>query len=137
MTGSPFFDSNTLLHLVSNDTAKADRANTLLRAGGIVSVQVLNEVVNVSTRKFRASWPQTDTLLALVRANCEVVPLTEATHDLGRQLAERHRLQVYDAMVVAAALLADADTLYSEDMHDGLRVRGQLTLRNPFRAQPH
>jgi predicted nucleic acid-binding protein len=35
-------------------------------------------------------------------------------------------------MIVASALLADADTLYSEDMHDGLLVEGRLRIRNPF-----
>jgi predicted nucleic acid-binding protein len=35
-------------------------------------------------------------------------------------------------MIAAAALLADCDTLYSEDMHDGLLVAGRLRITNPF-----
>ena len=60
--------------------------------------------------------------------------LTEETYDLGRQLAARYGLSVYDAMIVASALLAGADTLYSEDMHDGLLVENCLRIRNPFRT---
>ena len=41
-------------------------------------------------------------------------------------------LSVYDAMIVAAALIAGCTTLYTEDMHDGLLVEGQLRLVNPF-----
>jgi predicted nucleic acid-binding protein len=37
-------------------------------------------------------------------------------------------------MIVAAALHADCDTLWSEDMHDGLVIDGRLRVLNPFRA---
>jgi predicted nucleic acid-binding protein len=39
---------------------------------------------------------------------------------------------IYDALVVAAALEAGCATLYSEDLHDGQTIDGQLTIRNPF-----
>ena len=78
---------------------------------------------------------QVDVLLAAVRANCRVVPLTEATHDLGLEVAERYRLSVYDAMIVAAAMLAGDGVLHTEDLQDGLRVEGGLTIRNPFRKR--
>ena len=49
-----------------------------------------------------------------------------------RALAERYGLSVYDAMIIAAALLAGCTTLWSEDMQDGLLVEGQLRIANPF-----
>jgi len=55
-----------------------------------------------------------------------------ATHQKGLLLAERYGLSVWDSMIVAAALAADCDTLFSEDMHDGLMVDGSLTITNPF-----
>jgi len=36
--------------------------------------------------------------------------------------AERYGLSVYDAMIVAAALLGGCKTLYSEDMQDGFLI---------------
>ncbi|MFT4242469.1 MAG: PIN domain-containing protein [Acidovorax sp.] len=132
MPADIFFDSNTLLYLVSSDTRRADRADALLKKGGFISVQVLNEISHVMLRKFKASWQDVDDLLALVRANCKVMPLTEATYQQGRHLAERYKVQVYDAMILAAALQAGAKTLFSEDMHDGLLVEGRLKVRNPF-----
>ena len=135
MSADPFFDSNVLLYLASADAAKADRAEVLLADGGTVSVQVLNEMSNVAIRKHGMTWTQVGILLEPVRALCRIEPLTEATYDLGAELAARYRLSVYDAMIVAAALLAGADTLYSENMHDGLRIEGQLRIRNPFRAR--
>ena len=64
---------------------------------------------------------------------CTIVPISEETHDAGLQLAERHGLSVYDAMIVAAALLAGCKTLLSEDMQDGQVFEGRLKVRNPFR----
>ena len=55
-----FFDTNVLLYLLSEDRTKADIAEGLLRDGGTVSVQVLNEIANVTQRKFRMNWAQSD-----------------------------------------------------------------------------
>ena len=54
-----FFDTNVLLYLLSADATKADRAEELLKdQGGIVNVQVLNEFVNVATRKLAMSFAE-------------------------------------------------------------------------------
>lgn len=129
-----FFDSNVLLYFASSDPIKADQAEAVMRQGGVVSVQVLNEIASVARRKMKLSWAETHDVLMLVRAQFDVQPLTLETHELGMQVAERHRLSVYDGMIVASALLAGCDELLSEDMHDGLVVEGRLTIRNPFRA---
>ncbi len=127
-----FIDTNVLLYLLSADVQKADRAESILLSGGLISVQVLNELVNVAKGKLSMSWTEINEFLMLVRAMCGVEPLTEQTHDRGRQIAERYKISVYDAMIVAAALIGECDILYSEDMHDGLVVDGRLLVRNPF-----
>jgi predicted nucleic acid-binding protein len=38
----------------------------------------------------------------------------------------------WDALILAAALAAGCDTLYSEDMQDGQIFEGRLTVKNPF-----
>ncbi|MDD5276268.1 MAG: hypothetical protein PHR16_09320 [Methylovulum sp.] len=38
-----FFGTNVLLYLLSADNRKADKAEALVAAGGVISVQVLNE----------------------------------------------------------------------------------------------
>ncbi len=127
-----FFDTNVLIYLLSEDRTKADIAEGLLRDGGTVSVQVLNEIANVTQRKFRMSWAQSDEFLLMLREFLTVEPLTCDTHDLGIALARKHALSVYDAMIVAAGLLAGCDTLLSEDMQDGYKVEGRITISNPF-----
>ena len=45
---------------------------------------------------------------------------------------DRYRFHFYDSLIVAAALDAGCDRLYSEDLQDGQRVE-DLTVENPFR----
>ncbi len=127
-----FIDTNILLYLLSEDSNKADRAETIVRAGGTISVQVLNELANVTHRKLAMSWMEINELLSLIRSLCAIEPLTIKTHDRGLFVAERYKLSVYDAMIVAAALLGECKTLYSEDMQDGLLIDNQLRICNPF-----
>ena len=131
MPGS-FFDSNVLLYLVSSDDIKRNCAENLMRAGGVISVQVLNEIANVCRRKFRMSWEETVELLLKLRRALEVEPMVIDTHDRGLRLAQRYELALYDSMLIGAAVRARCDTFWSEDMHDGLVIEGQLTIRNPF-----
>lgn len=129
-----FADTNVLLYLMSQDPAKADRAEAILRAGAVISVQVLNEITSVARRKLGMSWQELGEFLTMVCALCPPEPLTVETHDRGRWVAERYGLSVYDAMIVASALLAQCERLYSEDMQDGLVIDGRLQVCNPFTA---
>ena len=127
-----FIDTNILIYLLSEDFTKADRAETIVRAGGTISVQVLNELASVTHRKLAMSWMEIAELLSLIRSLCSIEPLTIETHDMGILVAERYKLSVYDAMIVAAALLGGCETLWSEDMRDGLLIDNQLRICNPF-----
>jgi predicted nucleic acid-binding protein len=127
-----FFDTNVVLYLLSEDTAKSDRAEELLASGGRVSVQVLNEFAAVTSRKLGMGWKDISEILTQVRAVCPVEPITIQTHERGLAVASRYRLNVYDAMIVASALLARCKLLYSEDLQQGQVFERQLTVRNPF-----
>jgi predicted nucleic acid-binding protein len=130
-----FFNSNVLAYLASGDSAKADRAEAVLRDGGAISVQVLNEIANVARRKMGMSWQETRGLLSSLRGLLTVHPLTIETHELGLALAERHQLAIYDALIAASALLAGCDRLWSEDMQDGMAIDRRLRIVNPFRER--
>jgi predicted nucleic acid-binding protein len=131
MPGS-FLDSNIVLYLASEDLLKADRAQELVAEGGTISVQVLNEIANISRRKMGLSWAETRNFLLMIRGLLKVEPLTIEIHDVGISLAERYQLSVYDSMIVSAALSAECDTLLSEDLQDGLLINGRLRVLNPF-----
>jgi predicted nucleic acid-binding protein len=127
-----FLDSNVILYLAAEEQAKADCAEELVTQGGTISIQVLNEVANVLRRKMSMSWPETRTFLSTIRELLNVESVTIATHETGIDLAEQYGLSVYDGMIAAAALSANCDTLFSEDLQDGLLIRGRLRIINPF-----
>ena len=134
MPGS-FFDTNVLLYLASRDLAKADRADKLIGEGGTISVQVLNEIANVCRRKMGMSRTETREFLTTIKSLLPVQPLTIEVHDTGLALAERYGLSTYDAMIVASALHADCDKLWSEDMQDDMAIENRLRITNPFRER--
>ena len=127
-----FIDSNVILYLLDSGP-KAERAEAVLAQGGVISVQVLNEVLVNCVRKAGMSFEEAGDFLAGVRQLCRVTDLTVEVHDVGRAVALRYGLSVYDAMIVGAALVADCERILSEDMQDGLVIEGVLTVRNPFR----
>ena len=126
-----FFDTNVLLYLLSNDAARADRAEALLAAGGVVSVQVLNEFASVASHKLMMTIPEVREILSTVRSVCVVKSVDVETHDLGLELAERYGFSIYDGLIVAAAVRAGCAILYTEDLQRG-QVIENLTIRNPF-----
>ena len=130
----PFLDTNVLVYAALQPDPRSDAARALLRDGGVISVQVLNEFANVARRKLRRPWPEVLQALAAVRALCPAPwPLTVATHEAALALAERTGYALYDALILASALEAGCDTLFSEDLQDGQVIDGRLTVRNPFR----
>ena len=127
----PFIDSNVVLYLFSSDTVKADRAESLLQSGGLISVQVLNEVASVCLRKLKMTWEDVDAVLETLKSTCEVLPVTLASHEKAVGLAKRFQISFYDANIVATAILCGADTLFSEDMQNGMSMES-VTVVNPF-----
>jgi predicted nucleic acid-binding protein len=128
-----FYDTNVLVYLASGYSAKADAAERAISLGGTISVQVLNEFAHVSRRKMGFSWAEVHSFLATIRGALSVVPVTVAVHELGLELAECYGFSLYDAMIVAAALANGCDTLFTEDLQDGLSV-ADLVVVNPFKA---
>lgn len=127
-----FVDTNVLLCLASGDQRRIGIVENLLRRGCTVSVQVLNEIANVASRKMRLSPQQTIDFVAGIRSLVTVSSVTEQIHLTGLALRTRYNFSVYDAIIVAAALDSGCGTLMSEDMQNGLKVDGRLEIRDPF-----
>lgn len=127
-----FIDTNVLLYLLSGDTFKSSIAEATVAKGATVSVQVLNEFAAVASRKFQMSVSEITDVLSAIRVNCSVVPVDEDAHDLGMTFVERYRLRVFDAMLLASAMLADCRIFLSEDLQHGQKFLDELTVINPF-----
>lgn len=135
-----FLDTNVFVYTFdATAPAKRARARDLVRdalAGreGCISSQVANEFANLALRKFRVPLSP-DECRSYFDAVLEPLCLVAWSPDLLRRALELHgqaRLSWYDALIVAAALAADCDTLYSEDLQHGQRF-GRLTIKDPFK----
>jgi predicted nucleic acid-binding protein len=125
-------DTNVVVYAFVDDHRK-EMARSLLTKDPCLSVQVLNEFTRVARRKLKLGWPKVDeAVVELVRLSNSIVSLTTTVHHQGRRIAERYRLGIYDALIIAAALEGGCETLFSEDMQDGLVIDNRLTVRNPF-----
>jgi predicted nucleic acid-binding protein len=122
-------DTNILDYAHVADRKKF-RAERLLAQGGLISAQVLNEFTSVMHRKIGRSWEDVEEATKDIRATLlNILPLTAQTQ--AQALARMQRLAFCDAPIVASALEAGCDTLWTEDLQDG-RLFGALVVRNPF-----
>jgi predicted nucleic acid-binding protein len=135
MSDKAFFDTNVLVYIVGQEDERTAVAEALVAGGGVLSVQVLNELAAVARRKLGLTWDEVGEALAAIRVLCpSPVALTIETHEAGLRIAAQYQLHIYDALVAAAALEAGCTMLYSEDLQDGQVIDGCLTIRNPFKT---
>jgi len=134
--GLCFVDTNVLLYAVDDSVPpKRDTAECLLaqlhrEQLGVVSTQVMLELAHNLTRKLKVS-KATAALMTAAYAQWRVVPADAHLVLKALARAAESQLSVWDAMVVEAAILSGAQTLYTEDLTHGQRF-GALTVVNPF-----
>ena len=129
-----FLDTNVLVYALAKNDTRKPRAQELVLAGGIVSVQILNEFTSVARKKLLLSWAEVKEAVEALLLLCpDPAPITVDVHHRARDIAEKYGYGIYDGLVIAAALEAGCSILYSEDLQDGQRIEGQLTIRNPFK----
>ncbi len=127
-----FFDTNTLLYLLSSDTKKADWVTKNLQQSNVISVQVLNEFTSASIRKIKISSSELDEFLDLFTSTFSVRSLDIDTFETGLMVSRRYGYHHYDSMIIAAALQAGCEKLYSEDMQHRQVIDKRLQIVNPF-----
>ncbi len=132
MSAKTFFDTSVLIYVVTKSDWRSQIAAGRLRAGGVISTQVLNEFVNVSRKNMQQDWGAIKQDLEDIRRLCDpVLPVTLATHEEGLRIAQSYGYRIYDSLMIASAIESGCSTLLSEDMQDGQNI-GSLTIQNPF-----
>lgn len=126
-----FLDTNVLIYAQGGED-KSEVARQTILAGGVISVQVLNEFAAVLRRKFGFEWEVIADAVADVRAALDPVrSIDVATHVETLSIARAHGFSLYDSLIVASALEAGCDRLLTEDLQAGQRIGG-LVVVNPF-----
>lgn len=131
-----FFDTNVLVYCTDSTAPKKQvRARQLVAQSAAageatLSTQVLIELFHVLTRKQKMP-PATAQALVQAYGTWRVIVGDLALVEAAIGTSTAHRLSIWDAMVVEAALRSGAQTLYTEDLTHGQRF-GELTIVNPF-----
>jgi predicted nucleic acid-binding protein len=125
-------DSNVLLYLFDKDPAKKTKAAEILQRSPFVHPQVLCEVANVLRRRFKFDKASVLNAIEDILMYCACLSFTEDTFRAAFALIARYDFQLFDGIIVAAALEARCTILYSEDMQHELLVNGKLRIINPF-----
>jgi predicted nucleic acid-binding protein len=83
-------------------------------------------------RNFKMQKQELMHLCSLWLEKCSVQPVILSTIKLAQELIGKYNFQVFDGIIIAAALEADCDILYSEDMQNGQIIENILKIANPF-----
>ncbi len=132
MTARVFADTNLFIYAESQDQDKSFRAVAIIQAAPVISTQVINETVSVLIRKHGFLLSEAHEIAESLLDLCEVVAVNAHAIRKAIDLAKRYSLSHWDSLIIAAALLADCQTLFSEDMQHGQVFDNQLEVVNPF-----
>lgn len=140
MNGRAFFDTNILIYAFEQSRSEKTEAAALLLSkatvgrSGVLSYQVIHEFFNVALRKFRPVMTAVEARRVL-RHFADTFQIVTPSSDTIARAIEVHRgfhFQWFDSLILAAALEARCDVLYTEDMQHGQEIDG-LTVLDPFR----
>ncbi len=139
MSDKYFIDTNILIYTFDSRAKKKQVIamdlveNALSQNSGIISYQVVQEFLNVATRKF--SKPMSidkakEYLNQVLMPLCEIYP-NNLLYQTALTISQDTGYSWYDSLIISSAQSANCNILYSEDMHDGHKVSG-LSIINPF-----
>ena len=125
-----FIDTNIWLYalLDTGETEKSSRAKELLaQIEPILSLQVINEICVNLIKKAGFTEEQISQLIEAIYEKYPVVEMDENILLTASQLRQEYALSFWDSMIAA-----NVEILYSEDMQNGLTIRGNLEIKNPL-----
>ena len=128
-----FVDSNIWLYTFIQQDAKKAAAQQLVKQNRVcLSSQVVNEVCRNLVRKAAFDEFRLRQVIERFYFAYLAIDLNEQILLAGSDLRLKYNFSLWDGLIVAAALAANATVLYSEDMHNGLIVKNKLKIVNPF-----
>jgi predicted nucleic acid-binding protein len=139
MSASFFLDTNVFAYEYAGvSPGKQAVANALIERAlednvGVISFQVVQEFFSVAFRRFNPPMtpPEAEEYLAITLAQFRTIHSSYALYQSALELSRSYSLSWYDSLIVAAALEAECQILYTEDLQHGQKF-GSLKVQNPF-----
>lgn len=140
MTDRIFLDTNMLVYLFDTAEKKkhARTKNLLLEHVGkatlYISAQVINEFVNITTRKIKnpVTFEKHRHILSFLQVVFIISPLTVHTSLIAVDLKLKYNFSYWDSLILASALENKCSVVYSEDMQHNQLIEESLKIVNPF-----
>jgi len=127
-----FVDSNILIYLTDTDQYKKQIVEKIIVDRPLINSQIAVEVANVFRRKFGFTKFALLSLWQDMLNDYTIISTDSRSIQKAIQLVNRYDFQLFDALIVADALISDCTILYSEDMQHKMIVENKLTIINPF-----
>ena len=131
-----FLDSNILVYAFDkSDLEKHNTSKNIINNGGFcISVQVVNEFVNVVTSKIetKISYEKVSDIIDLFPLFLTIKNLSFETSRSAIKLKNKYRYSYFDSLILASALENDCDILFSEDLQHNQIIENKLKIINPF-----
>jgi predicted nucleic acid-binding protein len=135
-TSKVFFDANILLYSIDGSAgAKQKRCQALLEKAeeektGVISTQVLQEFYSIATRKFKMDPLAAKEALIALEVH-EIVVVSPVLIQSAVDCQVINKISFWDALIVVAAEAALCESICTEDLNSGQRIRG-MRIENPF-----
>jgi predicted nucleic acid-binding protein len=142
MTAKVFVDTNVLVYC--RDASEPDKQARALawmaalwdKRSGRLGFQVLQEFYVTVTAKLDPGLPPELARLSVRNLLAwNPIAVDARVMDEAWRLQDRFRIQWWDALILAAALVADCRYLLSEDFQEGMEMGG-IKVVNPFMNRP-
>jgi len=139
MSDRYFIDTNIFAYTFDKKSKKKAKiskdivAHSLSSNEGIISYQVVQEFLNIATRKFKTPLKIQDSkiyLRKILLPLCEIYP-SEILFELGLDIQATTQYSFYDSMIIGSAIKGKCKKLYTEDLSNGHTIQG-VTIVNPF-----
>jgi len=132
-----FLDSNILVYAFDKSNIKKHNiSKAIINNGGFyISVQVVNEFINVVTSKIETtiSYEKVLSIVDLFPTFLTIRSLSFENSISAIKLKNKYKYSYFDSLIIASALDNDCEILYSEDMQHNQIIEDKLKIINPFK----
>lgn len=127
-------DTNVLLYAIDDFYPEKQSISIgIIAEKPYFCTQSVSEFINVCLRKWKLPKEHVAELLETYLEQARYIQVSEQMLLRSVGLMKRYDFQLFDAIIVSAALGSGCEVLYSEDMKDGQIIDNQLKITNPFK----
>ena len=133
-----FIDTNILIYSIdSSEKRKLKRSRELLKSliksrTGVISTQVMQEFYVTCVKKLKIEPKSAKKMLGTLGV-FEVVDVVSKTIEEAVDISILNEVSFWDSLIIAAAVNANCEELWTEDLNSGQKING-VAILNPLKT---